>query len=127
MHVNQISGQIVHAAVQVHRTLGGPGLLESVYAEALVWELSHRELEVERQLSIPITYRGHRLATLLRIDLLVEKTVIVEVKAVVGYNPIFAAQTLTYLRLMNLRVGLVINFGEQLLKDGIRRVVNKLI
>jgi GxxExxY protein len=126
MHINAISGQIVHAAVEVHRTLGGPRLLESVYEEALVWELSHRGLIAERQLVIPIAYRGHQLATSLRLDLLVEKAVIVEVKAVVGYNPIFAAQTLTYLRLMNLSLGLVINFGEPLLKHGIHRVVNNL-
>ncbi len=126
MLINDITGQIVQAAVQVHRTLGGPGLLESVYEEALVWELNHRGFHVDRQLIVPITYRGHELSTPLRVDLLVNNLVIVEVKAVVMYNSIFEAQALTYLRLMNLQVGMVINFGERFLKDGIHRVVNGL-
>ena len=126
MLVNDITGQIVQAAVQVHRTLGGPGLLESVYEEALVWELNHRSFHVDRQLIVPITYRGHELSTPLRLDLLVNNLVIVEVKDVVMYNSIFEAQALTYLRLMNLQVALVINFGERFLKDGIHRVVNGL-
>ena len=126
MLVNDITGQIVQAAVQVHRTLGGPGLLESVYEEALVWELHHRGFHVDRQLTVPITYRGHELATPLRLDLLVNNLVIVEVKAVLLYNSIFEAQALTYLRLMNLQVALVINFGERFLKDGIHRIVNGL-
>jgi len=126
MLVNDVSGQIVQAAVQVHRTLGGPGLLESVYEEALVWELQQRGFHVDRQLTVPITYRGHELATPLQLDLLVNNLVIVEVKAVLLYNSIFEAQALTYLRLMNLQVALVINFGERFLKDGIHRVVNGL-
>lgn len=121
-----LSYKIIGAAIEVHRVLGGPGLLESVYEEALVWELSNQGLQVARQVTVPITYKRERLATSLRIDLLVENLVIVENKAVVEYNPIFETQTLTYLRLMNLKLGLVINFGEKFVKDGIHRVVNNL-
>lgn len=123
---NEISGQIVDAAIEVHRTLGGPGLVESVYEEALCWELLQRGLSVSRQALVPIQYKGHTLGTPLRSDLLVEEKVIVECKSVPHYNSIFEAQSLTYLRLTNLRVALVINFGERLLKDGIHRVVNGL-
>ncbi|HEY3231640.1 MAG TPA: GxxExxY protein [Roseiflexaceae bacterium] len=126
MTENEISRYIVDCAIEVHRTLGGPGLLESVYEEALAWELQERRLLVERQISVPIIYKGQRLAIPLRLDLLVEKLVIVEVKATTAYNPIFEAQVLTYLRLMNLKLALVINFGERFVKRGIHRVVNGL-
>jgi GxxExxY protein len=106
--------------------LGGPGLLESVYEEALCWELAQRGLKVERQLAVPISYKGRDLATPLRLDVLVEKRVIVEVKATSAYNSIFEAQALTYLRLLSLKLALVINFGEKLARDGIHRVVNGL-
>ena len=124
MELNEISGRILDGAIEVHRSLGGPGLLESVYEEALAWELSHRGLRVARQVSIPITYKGHELATPLRLDLLVEDLVIVEVKATTAYNPIFETQALTYLRLCKLRLALVINFGEKYIKQGFHRVVN---
>jgi GxxExxY protein len=81
MTENEIGKHIVDCAIEVHRTLGGPGLLESVYEEALAWELQQRGLHVERQLTVPITYKGHQLATPLRLDMLVEKRVIVENKA----------------------------------------------
>lgn len=123
---NTVSGKIVAAAVEVHRTLGGPGLLESVYEEALAYELMQRGLKVERQKSVPINYKGIFLATPLKLDLLVNELVIVECKAVVQYSSIFEAQAFTYLRLTGLRLALVINFGERLVKDGIRRVVNTL-
>ena len=126
MTENEISKQIVEAAIEVHRTLGGPGLLESVYEEALVWELHQRGLEVQRQVSLPIPYKGHILASPLRIDLIVARLVIVECKAVAQYNAIFEAQTLTYLRLTGLKLGMVINFGERVVKNGIHRVVNGL-
>lgn len=124
---NQVSGAIVDAVIEVHRTLGGPGLLESVYEEALVYELEHRGLNVNRQVNLPIKYKGVQLTSQLRIDVLVEEIVIVECKAVTEYNAIFEAQLLTYLRLTNLRVGLVINFGEKLVKQGIHRVFNSRI
>jgi GxxExxY protein len=124
MELNEITGQIIGAAIEVHKTLGGPGLLESVYEEALAWELELRGLLVERQVHVPIRYKNKNLATPLRLDMLVEKQVVVEVKATTQYNSIFEAQTLTYLRLMDLRVGLVINFGERVVRRGIHRVAN---
>ena len=126
MTENDISRQIVTSAIEVHRTLGGPGLLESVYEEALAWELTDSGLEVKRQVSVPILYKGHTLSTPLRIDLIVAGTVIVECKATTKYHDIFEVQTLTYLRLTELKLGMVVNFGERLVKDGIHRVVNGL-
>jgi GxxExxY protein len=126
MDENEISKHIVECAIEVHRTLGGPGLLESVYEEALCWELAQRGLQVERQIDVPIIYKGQTLATPLRLDIRVEKLVLVEVKATSAYNLIFETQALTYLRLLDLRLAMVINFGEKLVKDGIHRVVNKL-
>lgn len=121
---NIISNHIVGAAIEVHRTLGGPGLLESVYEEALVWELTQRGIEVERQKEVIIRYKNNHLATPLRLDLLVDNKVIVECKAVTNYNSIFEAQALTYLRLTGLKLALVINFGERIVKNGIHRVIN---
>ncbi len=126
MTENQLSSVIVDCAVEVHRTLGGPGLLERVYEEALTWELQRRGLTVKRQLSVPIVYKGITLADPLRLDLLVGDLVIVECKATTEYNTIFEVQALTYLRVMNLRLALVINFGAQLVRKGIHRVVNGL-
>jgi GxxExxY protein len=123
---NQISQQILDSAIEVHRTLGGPGLLERVYEEALTWELRQRGLHVDRQLCVPIMYKNQNLSDPLRLDMLVEKLVIVEVKAVSTYNSIFEAQALTYLRLMNLRLAVVINFGEKYVKNGYHRVVHHL-
>jgi len=126
MTENQISRVVVDAAIEVHRTLGGPGLLESVYEEALAYELELRGLSVERQRTVPIVYKGKRLATPLRADLIVVGRVVVECKAVSAYDRVFEAQVLTYLRQLDLKLGLVINFGERLVKDGINRVVNGL-
>ena len=126
MDENELSYKIIGAAIEVHRTLGGPGLLESVYEEALSLELQQLGLQVERQVECPIIYKGQPLSQPLRIDLLVEKTVIVECKATLENNPLFATQCLTYLRLSNLRFGLIINFGMKHLREGIERVVNKL-
>lgn len=126
MTENEISRVIYESAIDAHRELGGAGLLESVYEEALCHELKERGMRVERQLSMPIYYKGIELGTPLRIDLLVGNKVIVECKATEKYNSIFEVQTLTYLRLSGLKLGLVINFGNQLVKDGIKRVVNNL-
>jgi GxxExxY protein len=126
MTENEISRIIVECAIEVHRTLGGPGLLESVYEEALVWELEQRKLSVLRQVLLPISYKGHTLATPLKIDLIVADLVIVECKATTQYNDIFESQLLTYLRLSERKLGLVVNFGERLVKNGIHRVVNGL-
>ena len=126
MPENAIAKNIVDSALEVHRNLGGPGLLESVYEEALAWELRQRGFTVDRQITVPIRYKSNVLASPLRLDLLVENLIVVEVKSVTNYNPIFEAQALTYLRMLKLRLALVINFGEKFVKDGIHRVVNGL-
>ena len=126
MDENTISRIVVDSAIEVHRTLGGPGLLESVYEEALAWELSSRELHIERQKEVLISYKGNLLAYPLKLDLLVNGLVVIEVKAVVLYNQIFEAQALTYLRLLDLKLALVINFGNARVGNGIHRVVNGL-
>jgi GxxExxY protein len=126
MDLNEISGEIVDAAIEVHTELGGPGLLESVYEEALAAELVQRGFSIERQRRVPVEYKGRRLSANFRLDLLVEGSVIVECKAASITDPLFEAQVLTYLRLMDLRLGLVINFGKRRVVDGVRRVVNGL-
>jgi len=126
MDENQLSQIIVDAAIEVHRTLGGPGLLESVYRGALALEIRGRGLSVESEKLVPIKYKGQTVGTPLRLDLLVGQLMIVECKAVIAYNPIFESQVLTYLRLTGLKLGLVVNFGQRLVKQGIHRVVNGL-
>lgn len=126
MTENEIAKIIVDAAIEVHRELGGPGLLEDVYEEALAEELRLRGLKVERQLPVRITYKGRVLSKPLRLDMKVEGLVLVDNKAVSEWNPIFEAQLRTYLRLTGLKLGLAINFGERLVKHGIHRVVNDL-
>jgi GxxExxY protein len=126
MTENDVSKVILDRAIEVHRVLGGPGLLESVYEEALAWELTQVGLEVERRQKLPIHYKGQVLASPLELDLIVAKLVVVECKATAKYHEVFEAQTLTYLRLTGLKLGLVINFGEVLVKDGFHRVVNGL-
>ena len=111
------------AIFEVYNTLG-PGLLESVYEEALVFELLQRGLKVERQVEVPILYKGQKLKTALRLDLLIENTIIVELKSVEEMKPVFAKQLLTYLRLLNKRVGLLVNFSSGDIREGIKRIVN---
>ncbi len=123
---NDISKIIVDRAIEVHKTLGGPGLLESVYEDALAWELTQAGLKVERQIQLPIAYKDQILASPLRIDLIINKIVIIECKATTSYHDIFETQVLTYLRLTGLKLGLVVNFGEKVVKNGIHRVVNGL-
>lgn len=120
-----ITGQIVDAAVQIHRGLG-PGLLESVYEIVLNRDLQRRGLHVERQKPISFEYDGLQFSDAFRIDLFVEAAVVVEIKSVEAIAPVHAKQLLTYLRLMKLPVGLVLNFGEPVMKSGIKRVVNDL-
>jgi GxxExxY protein len=126
MNENELSKIIVDCAIEVHRTLGGPGLLESVYEEALAWKLEQRGLDVQRQLPVPINYKGRILGTPLRLDLMINRLVLVDGKATTDYHSIFDAQMLTYLRLCNLKLGLVINFGERYVANGIHRVVKGL-
>jgi GxxExxY protein len=124
--IYDVSGAIVDAAIEVHKELGGPGLLENVYEEALAFELEERGFRVERQVCLPIIYKGHRIASDLRLDLLVERSVVVECKATTIDSPVFEAQALTYLRVANLKLALVINFGKRRVVNGIRRIVNGL-
>ena len=121
--LNDISGQIIDAAVHVHMRLG-PGLLESVYERVLAYELEKRGLAVERQVPVPIEYDEIRFEEGFRADLIIERSVIVELKSVETMAPVHSKQLLTYLNLMDYRVGLLINFGAPLLKDGIKRIVN---
>ena len=123
---NELSHVVIGAAIEVHTEQGGPGLLEDIYEEALCHELLIRGLQVERQVGIPVIYKGKELDKRLVLDILVGNTLIVEVKAVEKYNAIFESQLLTYLRLTNRKLGLVINFGESKVKDGVHRVVNNL-
>ncbi len=126
MTENEIAKIIVDAAIEVHRELGGPGLLEDIYEEALAEEFRLRGLKVERQLPVRITYKGRILSKPLRLDMKVKGLALVDNKAVTEWNPIFEAQMLTYLRLTGLKLGLVINFGERFVKNGVHRVVNGL-
>ncbi len=124
MTENDITYQIRGAIYDVYKNLG-PGLLESVYEEAMVYELQKRGLAVERQKEVPIQYDGHTLQTDLRLDLLVDGKVIVELKSVQEMRDVFWKQTRTYLRLLGLRVGILVNFNvDDILDDAIHRVVN---
>lgn len=125
MRLNDITGEIVDAALRVHRVLG-PGLLETVYEAALAYELDQRGLQVRRQVPIPVAYGQLRLNEGFRADLLVQDAVIVELKSVARVAPVHKKQILTYIRLANRRVGLLLNFGDVTLRDGITRVVNGL-
>lgn len=123
MELNEISGQVIGAAITVHQELG-PGLLESAYESCLAYELRQRGLTVEEQIPVPVVYKGIKLECGYRLDLLVEKRIIVELKAVDALLPIHDAQLLTYLKLCKLRLGLLINFNVPILKNGIKRLLN---
>lgn len=123
MELNEISGRVIGAAITVHRELG-PGLLESAYESCLAYELRQRGLTVEEQIPVPVVYKGIKLECGYRLDLLVEKRIIVELKAVDALLPIHDAQLLTYLKLCKLRLGLLINFNVPILKNGIKRLLN---
>ena len=125
MDINEARGQIVDAAIKVHRALG-PGLLESAYEACLLFELHRRGLQTGSQVPLPVTYETVKIDAGYRIDLLVEDAIIVEVKSVEQLAPIHRAQLLSYLRLSGKHLGLLINFNTILLKDGIVRLVNKL-
>lgn len=121
--LNEITGRVIGAAIDVHRALG-PGLLESAYEACLAFELAQWGLKVEQQKPLPVVYKDVKLDCGYRLDLLVEDQVIVEVKAVDGLAPIHQAQLLSYLKLSGLEVGLLINFNVKVLKQGICRMVN---
>ena len=126
MTENELSRVIIGGAIEVRRELGGPGLLEDVYEEALCYELMLRNLRVTRQVAVPVIYKKTRLKKPMLMDLLVNDKVVVEVKAVEKYNSLFSAQLLTYLKLAHKKLGLVINFGDELISKGVHRVVNGL-
>ena len=119
---DELTERIIGAAVDVHRTLG-PGLLEQAYAGCLAWELAERGLSVEREIALPVVYKTVRLDMGYRIDLLVNRSAIVEIKAVERLHPLHHAQLLTYLKLTGLTRGLLLNFCAPMMKDGIHRVV----
>ena len=125
MNVNAISGEIVDAAIKVHRELG-PGLLESTYEACLVYELRKRGLDVRSQVELPVTYEEVELEVGYRIDLLVNDKVIVELKAVSSLEPIHEAQLLSYLKLSGKKLGLLLNFNVKMMKNGIKRIANGL-
>jgi len=126
MTENEMARLVVDAAYHVHRRLG-PGLLESVYEVALVHELKKRGLRAERQVAVPVEYDGIRFDEGFRADVIVEDKLILELKSVESVHKVYKKQLLTYLRLADKRLGLLINFGAELIKDGIARVVNGLV
>jgi GxxExxY protein len=122
-NINQITEKIIGCAIEVHKTLG-PGLLESAYEECLCYELKLANLTYERQVALPVIYKGVKLDCGYRMDLIVENLVIVEIKAIEKLLPIHEAQLLSYLKLDNKRVGLLLNFHVSILKSGLKRIVN---
>jgi GxxExxY protein len=121
--IRSLTGVIIDAALKVHRAFG-PGLLESAYEQCLAHELTLRSVQVRRQVALPIEYEGLRLDAAYRLDLVVEERVIVEVKSVEALSRLHEAQLLTYLKISKLKVGLLINFNVNLLKDGIKRLIS---
>ncbi|MFA6219167.1 MAG: GxxExxY protein [Erythrobacter sp.] len=123
MAINQLSSAVIEEAIGIHRELG-PGLFETVYETVLAGRLEHRGLTVERQVPVPIEFDGHTFGAAFRIDILVEKQLILEIKSVEALNKAHAKQLLTYLRLTKQPVGLLLNFSAATMRDGIRRMVN---
>ncbi len=122
---NEISSLAIGAAIEVHSELG-PGLLESVYETCLFYELKKLGLKVDRQKELPILYKNEKLDGHFKLDLLIENKVIIELKSVKELHPVHTAQVMTYLKLSNKKLGLLINFNESLIKRGLKRVVNNL-
>lgn len=118
---SQITSKVIGCALEVHKHLG-PGLLESVYEECLAFEMKSQGVEFKRQLIVPVHYKGTKIDQGFRLDLLVENKLIVELKAVEKILPIHEAQLITYLKLSNLSLGLIINFNEKMLKNGVKRI-----
>ena len=125
MRENEITAAVIDSALKIHRVLG-PGLLESVYEEILAYELVRRGFLIERQKAIPLVYEDLVFADPFRADLVVDQLVLIELKSIESLQAVHAKQTLTYIRLAHLRIGLLINFNVPLLKDGIKRLVNGL-
>ncbi len=125
MNENEISHQIIGRAIEVHQLLG-PGLLESAYKECLFYELQQAGIFVEKEKPMPLVYNNIKLECGYRIDILVEHKVVIEIKSVEALNDVHLAQTLTYMKLGDYKLGLLMNFNVVLLKNGIKRIVNKL-
>ena len=125
MTENLLSNKIIGTAIELHKKLG-PGLLESAYENALAYDLKNIGLDIKQQVSMPFVYKEVKLDIGYRLDLLIEEKVIVEIKSVESLAPVHYAQLLTYLKLSNLKLGLLINFNTKLLKEGIHRIVNNL-
>ncbi len=125
MTENELSNKIVGVAIEIHKQLG-PGLLESAYEFPFAYELREAGLVVEQQVPMPLIYKEIKMECGYRIDLLIEKKVVIEIKSLETLAPVHYAQTLTYLRLSNVKLGLLINFNNVKLKDGIHRIVNNL-
>lgn len=125
MTENEISYKVIGAAIELHKNLG-PGLLESVYENALAYDLREAGLEVKQQIPMPLIYKEVKMDNGYRLDLLIENKVIIEIKSVESFAPVHFSQTLTYLKLSNMKLGLLINFNTDKLKDGIHRIVNNL-
>ena len=123
--LDHISNEVIGAAIEVHRILG-PGLLESAYEESLAWELGLRKLSLRRQVRIPVFYKDLRIEEGYRADMIVNEGVILELKCVEAIEPIHTAQVLTYLKMTGLRLGMLLNFRVDLMRHGIKRVVNNL-
>jgi len=123
MDINDLTREVISAAIEVHKTLG-PGLLESAYEQCLCHEFDLRGISYERQKELPVEYKGVKLDCGYRLDVLVENRLIVELKACESLEKIHEAQLLTYLKLTNIRIGLLINFNVPVLKDGIKRIAN---
>jgi GxxExxY protein len=125
MNENELSNRIIGLAIEIHQSLG-PGLLESAYKECLYYRLKKEGFSVEKEKSMPLFYNDVKLDCGYRIDILVENKVVIEIKSVEAINEVHFAQTLTYMKLGNYKLGLLINFNVSLLKNGIKRVVNKI-
>ena len=125
MQPNQITAAIIDHSIKIHRTLG-PGLLESVYHRELVYELRKGGFQVETEVPVPVHWDGNKIDVSFRADIIVNRSVLVELKSVETISKIHKKQTLTYLKLTNMKLGLLLNFGEALLKDGVHRIVNGL-
>ena len=123
--LDELSHTVIGACIEVHRLLG-PGLLESIYVECLAAELSGQEIPVKREVIVPIRYKGKELSKPLRLDLLVDECLIVEAKSVDALLPVHSAQLLTYLKMTDLKLGLLLNFNVVVMRDGIKRIVNGL-
>jgi GxxExxY protein len=121
--LDRLSKEVIGAAIEVHRVLG-PGLLESAYEESLAWELTNRRVKIERQVAIPVRYKELKIEDGYRIDMLVNKELILELKSVDSFQPVHTAQMLTYLKMTGCKLGLLLNFKVDAMRKGIKRVVN---